>query len=101
MTVSFLNCSGDKSCLCGGTLLSTGPMEFYNLQNVHRKRTSYLLIIAEGNPVELYQLLLPNSVVVNICLNPCQVLSASHFSVQPSRYAGILITRSGTDIQVG
>lgn len=38
ITVSFLNCSGDKSCLCGGTLLSTGPMEFHNLQNVHQEK---------------------------------------------------------------
>jgi len=65
-----------------------------------RKRNSYLIVIAEGNSVELYQLLLPNSVVVKIGLNPCQVFSNSHFSVQPSRHAGILITRSVIDIQI-
>lgn len=64
------------------------------------KRTSYLLTTAEGNPVKLYQLLLPNFVLAKICFNPCQAFSTAHSAVQPSRYARILMTRSGTDVQM-
>lgn len=60
------------------------------------KRITYWLVTAEGNPVELHPLLLPNTAAVKIHLNPRQVLLASYFSVQPSRHAGILKTRSGT-----
>lgn len=100
MTISFLNCLRYKSCLRGGTLLFTGPTDFITCKMCVMKRTTYWLVIAEGNPVELHLLLLPNAAAVKIHLNPCQVLFASYFSVQPSRHSGILRTRSGTDRQM-
>lgn len=49
--------------------------------------------------MELHLLLLLTLLLLQTHLNPCQVFFASYFSVQPSRHAGILIIRSGTDTQ--
>lgn len=93
MTISFLNCFGDKSCCVEGCCCLQNQWSFISCKMCIMERNIYLRVkIAEGNPMLLYQLLLPNS-VVKIHLNCCQVFAVSHFPVQPSRYAEILITR--------
>lgn len=70
--------------VCGGMLLCTVSMEFHKLQDMHNQNIYLLIKLADGNPMELYQLLLLNS-IVKISFYYCQVFAVSHFFPQPSR----------------
>lgn len=85
MTISFLNCSGDKLWCVEGCCCVQYQWSFISCKMCIIKRNIYLLIkLAEGNPMELYQLLLLHS-IVRISFYYCQVFAVSHFFLQPSR----------------
>lgn len=73
MTISFLNCFGDKLCC------AKYQWSFISCKMCIIKGNIYLLIkLAKGNPMELYQLLRFNS-IVKINFYHCQVFAVSHF----------------------
>lgn len=78
MTISLLNCSGDKLCCMEGCCCAQYQRSFISCKMCIIKRNIYLLMkLAEGNPMELNQLLLFNS-IVKINFYHFQVFAISH-----------------------